>query len=259
MTKPLTGTKEWAAYTYNFALGCAHDCRYCYAREMACRFQRIAPEDWHREQVRPEQVSRPQRLRDGAVMVPTTHDITPVLLPGARTVLRNLLEAGNRLLITTKPHIEVVKDLCLTLTKWKDQVVWRFTIGALDEDLRAYWEPGAPSFAERLDALRLACSMGWRTSISAEPCLDIPRAPELVAAVEDFVTDTIWIGKMNKPRARVIAKSREDAAALLILEHQQADEKVRKLYEALKAHPKVRWKDSIRKVVGLEPSTESEL
>ena len=73
----------------------------------------------------------------------------------------------------------------------------RFTIGAMDDDVLRYWESGAPSFAERLAALKHAHGQGFRTSVSAEPMLDVPHAVELYEAVVPFVTDTIWFGKMN--------------------------------------------------------------
>ena len=46
MTKKATGTREWATSNENICDGCSHDCRYCYAREMAVRFKRKTKENW---------------------------------------------------------------------------------------------------------------------------------------------------------------------------------------------------------------------
>ena len=42
------GTYEWAAETKNIISGCIHDCKYCYAKSMAVRFNRKTPEKLER-------------------------------------------------------------------------------------------------------------------------------------------------------------------------------------------------------------------
>jgi len=39
----------------------------------------------------------------------------------------------------------------------------------------------------------------------------------------------------------------------------QSDERILSLYEKLKDHPKIKWKESIKKVVGLQIPTEAGL
>ena len=75
-------------------------------------------------------------------------------------MLRKLLAAGNEVLIVTKPHLECVERLCRELAAYKEKIVFRFTIGAMDDELLAFWEPGAPAFAERLAALKHAHAAG---------------------------------------------------------------------------------------------------
>ena len=42
-----TGTREWSEHSRNIFIGCAHNCRYCYAAEMAVRYGRIKSRaDW---------------------------------------------------------------------------------------------------------------------------------------------------------------------------------------------------------------------
>lgn len=254
MAKKKTGTREWAEVNVNIFLGCEHRCRYCYAAEMAKRFKRITSlDDWGTTccELRPTEVNKARKKVKGRIMFPTSHDITPRFLDECVTVLKKLLAAGNDMLIVSKPHLECVERLCRELAASKEKIVFRFTIGAIDDELLRYWEPGAPAFAERFAALKHAHGQGFRTSVSAEPMLDVPHAVELYKAVAPFVTDTVWFGKMNDVRRRVEVKSAEDEAAVKRIEQNQTDERIVELYGRLKNKPKVAWKDSIRKIVGL--------
>ena len=77
----ISGTKEWAVHNFNIAQGCSHNCRYCYARANAIRFGRIKkPDEWTAEQINEKNRHKKWRKRDGRIMFPTTHDITPNLL-----------------------------------------------------------------------------------------------------------------------------------------------------------------------------------
>ena len=99
---------------------------------------------------------------------------------------------------------------------------------------------------------------GFRTSVSAEPMLDVPHAVELYETLIPYITDTIWFGKMNQVRKRVEAKTAEEKAAVQQIEENQTDERIRELYERLKDQPKVEWKESIKKVVGLPLAEKAE-
>ena len=257
MSRPKrTGTREWSAASANCRLGCAHGCLYCYGRELALRFGRIATgEDWARE--RPDAKARipHTRLPKGRVMFPTTHDITPENLEECLAALRTILGAGNDVLVVSKPHVACIRRLCEEFAGVRDQITFRFTIGMLDDAIRWFWEPDAPAVGERLKALRLAHGYGFRTSVSCEPLLEPERAAELVATVEANVTDTVWIGAANHLRRRTAWV--QNAAALGLereirrLEAWQRPEIMQRVWEALRDHPKVRWKDSYREALGL--------
>jgi hypothetical protein len=75
----------------------------------------------------------------------------------------------------------------------------------------------------------------------------------LAEAVAPYVTDTIWIGKMNHIGKRVNTRGwgEQGYAFLDRLKAAQTDAKILELYEALKDRPRIRWKDSIKRVVGL--------
>lgn len=250
--KAVTGTREWAVHNVNWQLGCEHDCLYCYARYNACRFGRIRrPEDWTRPRIRTDAIESKRTKLVGRVMAPTTHDITPANLPASMAVLRKLLEAGNRVLIVSKPSLYVVQQLCEGLESFREQVEFRFSITATDYDVSRFWEPGAPSPGNRLAALRWAYAMRWATSVSCEPLLQPDRALELIEAVSPAVNGTIWIGKCNRLRQRTAHRLIGNHPMLQRLQAQQSDDGVREVYAALKDHPKMRWKESYKRVIGL--------
>lgn len=248
-----TGTREWAARNVNIARGCSHDCRYCYARHDAVnRFKRIEADAWTTMVVNAERVSKnygKRKNKDDSVydvMFPTAHDITPEILDDCVTVLKKLLAAGNTVLIVSKPHKECVIRLCDALSEWLDQVVFRFTIGADDDETLSIWEPGAPDFKERLWCLKSAYSRGWETSVSIEPMLDPPNIDRLVEKLLPFTSETIWIGKMNKIRLRA---PEVEEGVIEALETGYTDEKILALVHRLGSNPKIEWKDSIKLVI----------
>jgi DNA repair photolyase len=247
----ISGTKEWSVASLNFHQGCEHRCRDCYARHMAVRFHRCSLEDWGRtyNQPKDEPFDGFRRKYPGRVMLPTTHDLPPALLPQLRIALDVLLEKDNQILLVTKPHLETIWNICEQYQGWRENIYWRFTIGAMDDRILSYWEPGAPDFTQRYRSLRTAWVAGFSTSVSIEPMLDSARIEQLVKALLPYVTDTIWIGKMNKIKLRVPADT--DPAEIARIEAGQTDARIREIYLALKDHPKIRWKESVKEVVGL--------
>ena len=63
--------------------------------------------------------------------------------------------------------------------------------------------------------------------------------------------DAIWIGKMNHAKRRVRPRNDEEREAVALLEHEQRDGVIHALYQRWCEEPKVKWKDSIKRVVGL--------
>lgn len=243
-----TGTREWSEFSYNIGFGCSHDCRYCYARSNAVdRWKRIKPEEWTTERINQRAIKRNWIRRIGVIMYPTTHDITPFYLEPSIDVLKKMLTAGNNVLIVSKPHMECVVKMCDELERWKKQILFRFTIGSMDAELCKLWEPGAPGPMERWNCLKLAYNTGFNTSVSIEPNLGgTGNAIDVVNWVYGFVTHDIWIGKMNKIETRVPANMQREIERIRIA---QCDESTMLLYENLKNEPKVRWKDSIKKIM----------
>jgi DNA repair photolyase len=259
--KPVTGTGEWASSNVNIQSGCEHDCRYCYAKSMAIRFKRATTDTWSTPVIRDEAVGKGYEYREGQIMFPSTHDITPRNIEECLAVLRKLLNAGNPVLIVSKPHMECVKRMCDELADYRARILFRFTIGSADNRALKRWEPGAPTFGERLQALKWAHSKGYATSMSCEPMLDA-HIDRVITAVEPYVTDSIWLGRANHLRGILALNCPGDVGVRKHADELIAtwdDTAVKALYQRYKNHPLIRWKDSIKEVVGVERPTEKGL
>jgi len=246
------GTREWSDFSYNICIGCSHGCLYCYAKSFRARFDEDVwiPGNWERQQLRPRAKLGADLKGQGVVMFPTTHDLTPEFLPEATMTIRNLLNGGNQVLIVSKPHLSVVRHLCQEFGSQRSRILFRFTIGALDDDLLSFWEPGAPTAMERLAALRHAFAAGFATSVSVEPMVDAVGATVvLVNTVSPLVSDTIWIGKMQRVPIKLNAHVPGFTEARETIRLQQTDSEILRLVQMLQCHTKVRWKDSIKAVM----------
>jgi DNA repair photolyase len=194
-------------------------------------------------------------------MFPTAHDITPDHLAECIYFLGNILKPGNSVLVVSKPHLECISALCNQFPNYKQQILFRFTIGSIDSSVLKFWEPNAPSFEERLASLKHAFDRGYKTSISCEPMLD-GNIDELVSKVSPYVTDSIWLGTMNYPGTRLAINGANDPvtiATMRQLTSLQSDGWIRELYSRHKDDGKIKWKDNIKTVVGLEIPTEKGL
>lgn len=255
--KHVFGTYEWAVINANFINGCSNNCKYCYSREMAIRFKRKTTENWKIEEVNPNQFNRKFKKVDGFVMFPSSHDITPHYLLESVEFLRKIIDAGNNVLIVSKPHFEVIETICNVFVDFKKNILFRFTIGSMDSEVLDFWEPGAPDYNERKKCLKYAYEKGFETSVSCEPTLD-NNTFSLVSDLEDYVSDFLWIGKANFLHRRLKMNGFTDEESIRkanILIDMQTDCNIKLLYRSLKENPKVKWKESIKKVLNLEIST----
>jgi DNA repair photolyase len=164
---------------------------------MAIRFKQVTADEWPLERIRPKDVIKRHKKYNGQVMFPSSHDITPNNLDACLTVMKNLLDAGNRVLVVSKPHLECIKRICDEFEQFKDQILFRFSIGACDDRILSYWEPHAPSYDERKRCLIYAFDSGFQTSVSVEPMLDSANIDILISELLPYTTHSIWIGTMN--------------------------------------------------------------
>jgi len=251
--RPKSGTREWATHNKNFDLGCHNDCRYCYARyDAVVRFKRKTFENWKNREINMKKFNEKPVKLDGRLMFPSTHDITIENVGLCVEYLKKWLAVGNEILIVSKPHLSCVNILCHELAEYKSQITFRFTICSKNDDVLKFWEPNAPSFNERKEALKYAHLQGYNTSVSCEPYLD----EDICLLVEDllpYISDSIWIGKMNKmkPRVDISNWTREELEYLNRVKRNQTDEIVKAIYDTFKNNPRVKYKESVKRVIGL--------
>lgn len=253
MPTPVFGTKEWASSNVNIQSGCSNDCKYCYAKAMAIRHKRKTRDNWKEPEIQAAKVNKGFAKRKGTIMFPTTHDISRDNLAECITVLRNMLKAGNRVLIVSKPEPYCINKLCAELEEFRDQILFRFSIGSANDTVLSFWEPGAPSFEKREFALGVAWTRGVATSVSCEPMLD-NRVEDVVNAVLPYVTDAIWIGLPNMLNQRIALNCGDDATKAWAKELMACftKERIMDLYEQYEGNPKIKWKESIKKAIGLD-------
>jgi DNA repair photolyase len=251
------GTQEWSVKTVNCCTGCSHDCVYCYAKEMAIRFGQVTADQWPLERIRQHDVMKRHKNYVGQVMFPSSHDITPKNLDSCLTVLKNLLDAGNKVLLVSKPHLDCIEKICDEFMDYRDQILFRFTIGACDDGILSFWEPNAPTYDERKFCLIYANKKGFKTSVSVEPMLDSANIDRLLNDLMPYVSDSIWIGTMNHT-----SRFGKDANPVL----QKAIERIRKgqtnsiikaIYRRHKNNSMIKWKKEIKKIVGIPLAEKS--
>ncbi len=252
MADKKTGTKEWAKDNVNIQRGCEHGCLYCYARFNAVKwFKRCTAEQWLNPVINQAKVDKNYYKGKGVVMFPSTHDITPKNLSECLCVLRKLLDAGNQVLIVSKPHWPCITLICETLKEYRSQIMFRFTIGSKNDEILSFWEPNAPKFKERLACLKYAYNCRYQTSVSCEPYLD-SNVIDLFLAVKSWTTHSFWIGKLRDFKRRVDMSDvtpEQNDKFIKPLKAAQTDEAVWAIYNQLAIEKLVKWKDSIREII----------
>jgi DNA repair photolyase len=165
-----------ADFCINPYVGCTHGCRYCYARFMAKYVDHGEPwGEFVDVKVNAAEVLRRQLERSretgGSVLIGTVTDAYQPLereLGLTRAVLGTLSGEGFDVSILTKSDL-VVRDV--DVLRELGNCAVDLTITSLDDDVRAALEPGAPSPARRLEALRVLHDNGVRTYVSVAPAL----------------------------------------------------------------------------------------
>jgi len=200
---------------------------------MAARFNRIPEKGWEYPIIKSDLFSHlPQNT---TVMLPSTHDITEHNIGDMLVLISKLLKRNNQLLIVSKPRIKCIELLCNNeiITQYKEKIIFRFTIGSIDNKILQYWEPNAPSFEERIECVEYALEKEFPVTISCEPLLDsifIPLILKLAnySSYSGFRINEIWIGAMNYIKNSPI------------IDYQA-------IYNYCSDLPTIKWKESFRK------------
>ncbi len=257
-----TGTRQWSNKSINFQTGCEHNCLVCYAKDMSIKYKQTTKNNWEEPVIRLKDVNKKiSKWNESLVMFPSSHDITPNNIDEAMIILKKILEADNEVLMVSKPHYECIKRICDEFTDYTNKILFRFTIGSYNNDVLKFWEPKAPSLNERVKSLKYAFENGYETSVSCEPMMD-NRVYKVIDAVRPFVTETIWLGKVNQMWSRLKRNTDMNDELLekaTLLEQWQSDENILMLYKKYKDDPMIKWKDSIQKVVAKSKKVNKKL
>ena len=252
--------QDWTKNNVNICTGCKNDCLYCYMKSINARNPKMKqPADWHIWEIRTKDVEKAYGLKDGLVGFPSSHDIFPEILDAYLTVLGKLLRAGNQVLIVSKPRIDCIKPICEACHFFKDKIIFRFTIGAMDDEILKLWEPNAPGYEERRACLEFAYDQGFRTSVSMEPMLDTPRIDEQIADLRQFVRkdENIWLGTMNYLKQIKEGAGDDLTAAIEKVEAGQTVEMLTPIYQKYKDDQLIEWKtDALEKITGKQKNGE---
>ena len=249
------GTHQWADRTVNIIRGCNCGCLGCFAADIANRFKMVAPGQWETEVLNERAFNAKVPKGGKLTMFPSTHNISPEFLDPCEEKIQQILDSGSDLLLVLKPWLEVVKSICTRFEAVKDRITYRFTIGSTDNDVLKFWEPGAPSYEERKSCLQYAFEHSYGTGVSVEPWWggDIDS---LISELRPYVTDSIWIGKMNRGKARMKNNGhwnpQTEAKYNELMTVWYADANIQAIYDKYKDDPLISWKESIAKVVGAQ-------
>jgi len=211
------------------------------------------------EAVKWDLVHKPWGNLEGRTGYPGTHDISLDLVGPTIQLLTGLLANQNEVLLVTKPRYYAVKAICDVFADHpaRDCILWRFTITSPDNDDLAYWEPNAPPLHERLSALAYASEAGYATSANAEPLTCLPAEVErLLETVRPLVSHSIWLGFLNGGANRLAVRDDTDRERERKLLSSQTPHVACWLYHRLRRERLIRWKDSIKRHVGLPANAE---
>jgi DNA repair photolyase len=189
---------EYAPLACNLYRGCKHRCEYCYGPGVF----RISASEWHKQAIlKADALARlakaaakykgdPREILFSFATDPyQDEDTTQVMQRALNICERNNLQvcALTKNPEASRPHWPKYQHNGWTLAT---------TIIFLDEQLREKWEPGAPTIASRIDAMRDANAAGIATWISIEPVVDPEEAIAVIREIKPYV-GKIKVGKLN--------------------------------------------------------------
>jgi DNA repair photolyase len=192
---------EYSPLACNLAVGCTHNCRYCYGPGAF----RVDPNKWNEPRFKADVVSKYRK--DAAKLINDPREILfsfasdPYMNQQSADIMKQILpiaeQCRHRVQVLTK-NPRLALDASAAILKRND---WKLgtTLIFLSEKLREEWEPGAPTIEERFRALKEAHDLGIKTWVSIEPVVDIDEALAAISAVKPHA-DFIKVGKLNNHR-----------------------------------------------------------
>lgn len=185
-----------ADYSVNPYVGCAHNCRYCYASFMK-RFTNH-PEPWGSfvDVKHWPEIENPERYAGKELFIGSVTDPYQPLEETAcrtRALLEQMQGSGCRVSIATKSDL-VLRDLDLIRTFPGARVSW--SINTLDEGFRQDMDD-AVSIERRLEAMKAFHDAGVRTTCFISPIFPgITDLPSIIRRAKDRC-NLVWLENLN--------------------------------------------------------------
>ncbi|MCX8208774.1 MAG: radical SAM protein [Sulfolobales archaeon] len=206
--------------------GCGHGCLYCYASSYIRNFFNPRP----KKSLGRALVKDLGKLPLGTVIEMSTSSdpYTPpeMDLRISREAIREILERGFRLLITTKSTL-VLRDLDI-LARYRDKVAVAITITTLDSGVASVLEPGAPHPEERLRAVRKLSEAGVPTLVRLDPI--VPYVNDEYSLVAKLVDRAVSAGALQITSSTY--KARADSLKRLLNAFPHVSSKIVEAYRA---------------------------
>jgi DNA repair photolyase len=199
--KSILSSSKVYPYVINPYTGCQHACTYCYARFMK-RFTHHH-EPWgefvdvkiNAPDLLRQQIKKKARQRVWVSGVCDPYQPVEAKYQLTRQCLEILVEEKWPVTIQTRSRL-VLRDLDL-LTEGNDFEVG-LSVTTADDDMRALFEPHAPSIQDRISTLNQIHRAGIRTYVMIAPML--PGAEDLAEELVGKV-DTVIVDRMNYTHA----------------------------------------------------------
>jgi DNA repair photolyase len=187
-----------ADFVINPYIGCAHGCKYCYARFMK-RFTGHK-EPWGAfvdvKINAPDLIAKKGKFRDSIIIGSVTDPYQPLekKYELTRKILEKLLALQPDLCILTKSDM-ITRDI--DLLKQFQHLTAAISLSMLDENLRRQLEPGAFSKDKRFGALKKLHKAGIKTVLFISPIF--PEITDWKAIVEKthLYVDEYWFENLN--------------------------------------------------------------
>jgi len=191
-------------WTVNPYTGCAHGCAYCYATSYIKNRFNPKPKELLITRARRDLKKIPR-----GALIDMSSSSDPYTPPEnvyrlTRQLIHEVLSHSMRLLITTKSSL-VTRDIDL-LSKHLGRVAVAITITTIDDYTARRIEPGAPTPAERIEAVRMLSRAGIPVTVRVDPVIpnvndDYDMLRELIRRVAEAgalqVTTSTYKAKLD--------------------------------------------------------------
>ncbi|MCS7279855.1 MAG: radical SAM protein [Thermodesulfobacteriaceae bacterium] len=173
-----------AKYSLNPYTGCAHRCLYCYATSFIKNFYYPRPKKEFLKVIKKEL----EKLPKGALLSlsNSSDPYQPLekIFHYTRNFLEMLLRKDFKILIITKSSL-ILRDLELL-----KNIRCAVSITLTSKSLNSKLEPGAPSYEERLEAIKVLSQRGIPVSVRLDPIIPKLNEEELLEILEEVAP---WI------------------------------------------------------------------